>query len=129
MERFAQAFDSKERRANRFLEGLQPSLRVKVMGCRCTTVTDMVQMASRFEEEYQQFVEGHSKGKTKSSFASRFSFSSPPSSSGTSSLGKRKKDRSGGASVAQHSLTGDSRTGFVSSGRHSFAGVGSVVPS
>ena len=32
LERFAQAFDSEERRANRFLEGLQPNLRVKVMG-------------------------------------------------------------------------------------------------
>ena len=97
LERFAQAFDSEERRANKFLEGLQRSLRVKVMGCRCTMIADMVQMASHFEEEYQQFAEGRSKGKTKSSFASRFSFSSPPSSSGTSKPGKRKKDRSGGA--------------------------------
>ena len=32
LERFAQAFDTEERWANRFLEGLQPSLRVKVMG-------------------------------------------------------------------------------------------------
>ena len=33
LEWFAQAFDSEERQVNRFLEGLQPSLRVKVMGC------------------------------------------------------------------------------------------------
>ena len=32
LKRFAQAFDSEERQAERFLEGLQPSLRVKVMG-------------------------------------------------------------------------------------------------
>ena len=102
LERFAQAFDSEERWANRFLEGLQPSLRVKLMGCRCMTIADMVQMASRFEEEYQQFVEGRLKGKTKSSFASRLSFSSPPSSIGTSSSGKRKKDGSRGASSARH---------------------------
>ena len=53
LERFAQAFDSEERRVNRYLEGLQPSLRVKVMGCRCMMVADMVHMASHFEEEYQ----------------------------------------------------------------------------
>ena len=42
LERFAQAFDSKERRAKRFLEGHQPSLGVKVMGCRCVTVAEVV---------------------------------------------------------------------------------------
>ena len=127
LERFTQAFDSEEKQVNRFLEGLQLSLRVKVMGCRCTTVADMVQMASHFEDEYQQYLRGRSKGKTKTSFASRFSFSSPPSSSGTSSLGKRKKDRYGGSS-ARHILTKDSRTGSVSGAQHNFARVSSTIP-
>ena len=73
-------------------------------------------------------MEGRSKGKTKTSFASWFSFSGPPSSSGTSSLGKRQKDKSGG-SGARHSLTGGSRTGSVSGAKHSFTGVSSIVPS
>ena len=127
LERFAQAFDSEERRAERFLEGLQPSLRVKVMDCRCTTVAEMVQMASRFEEEYNQYVSGHSKGKAKLPFTSRFSVSSPPSSSGMSSPGKRKKDRSGSGSGARRSFArGGGGVGPASSARHSFAGVGST---
>ena len=40
LERFAQAFNSEKRRVNRCLESLQPSLRVKVMGCRCMMVAD-----------------------------------------------------------------------------------------
>ena len=63
LERFAQVFDSEERWANRFLKGLQPILRVKVMGCQCMTVADMVQMASHFEEGYQQYLGGRSKGR------------------------------------------------------------------
>ena len=42
LERFAQAFDTEERRAERFLEDLQPSLRVRVMGCRCTMIVEVV---------------------------------------------------------------------------------------
>ena len=45
LEWFAQAFDSEERRGERFRDGLQPSLRVKVMGCCCATVAEVVQMA------------------------------------------------------------------------------------
>lgn len=35
LEQFTQTFDSDEQRAKRFLEGLQPGLRLKVMACRC----------------------------------------------------------------------------------------------
>ena len=35
LERLAQVFDTEERRMKRFLEGLQPGLKLKVMGCRC----------------------------------------------------------------------------------------------
>lgn len=73
LEWFAQTFDSKERRAKRFLEDLQPELRLKVMVCRCQTVAEMDEMASRFEDEYKKYMEDHPKGKSKTSFASRFS--------------------------------------------------------
>ena len=97
------------------------------MGCRCTMVAEVVQMASRFEEEYNQYVSGHSKGKAKLPFTSQFSVSSPPSSSGMSSPRKRKKDRSGGGSGARRSFArGSGGVGPASSAQHSFAGVGSI---
>ena len=53
LERFAQTFDSEERRAKRFLEGLQPGLKMKVMACQCQILQEMVDMASRFKDEYK----------------------------------------------------------------------------
>ena len=70
LEQFAQTFDSEEQRAERFLECLQSGLRLKVMACRCQTMAKMVEMASRFEDEYKKFLEDHPKGKSKTSFAS-----------------------------------------------------------
>ena len=96
------------------------------MGCRCTTVVEVVQMASRFEEEYNQYVSGHSKGKAKLPFISRFSVPSPPSSSGMSSPGKRKKNRSGGGSGVRRSFARGDGASPASSACHSFAGVGST---
>ena len=108
---FAQVFDSEELQAKRFMEGLQPRLKLKVMAYRCQTIVEMVEMASRFEDEYKQYMEGRPKGKSKTSFASRFSFSSMPSSSGTASAGKRRKDRAGGVFGARHSFAGGSDAG------------------
>ena len=56
LECFTQTFDSKEQRAKRFLEGLQPGLKMKVMACWCHIVAEMVEMASRFEDKYKKFM-------------------------------------------------------------------------
>ena len=87
LERFAQVFNTEERQAKRFLEDLQSGLKLKVMACWCQTVAEMVDMASHFEDEYKQYMEGRPKGKSKTFFASRFSFFGIPSSSGMSSVG------------------------------------------
>ena len=68
-------------------------------------------MASRFEDEYKQYMEGRPEGKSKTSFASQFSLSGMPSSSGIASSGKRRKEKPGGVFSAWHSFTGGSSTG------------------
>ena len=65
LEHFSQAFDLDERRAKRFVEGLQPGLRRNVMGYKCWTLRDAVDLAFCFEEDYKQFKDGQPKGKGK----------------------------------------------------------------
>ena len=67
LEQFVQAFDSEERRAKRFIEGLHSGLRLKVMGYRCWTLLDEVDLASRFKDEHKRYMESQSKGKGKMS--------------------------------------------------------------
>ena len=55
-------------------------------------------MASRFEDEYKKFMEDRPKGKSKTSFASRFSIYGMLSSIGAGSSGKRRTEKSGGVS-------------------------------
>ena len=57
LEQFRQSFDSEKRRAKRFVEGLNPGLRMKVMGYQCRILLDAVDLAVRFEDEYKQYIE------------------------------------------------------------------------
>ena len=41
----------------RFVEGLNPGLKLKVMGYQCQTLLDAVDLAARFEDEYKEYLE------------------------------------------------------------------------
>ena len=61
------------------MEGLNLSLMMKVMGYRCRTLLDAVDLAAWFEDEYKKYLESQPKGKGKM-FALRPSTSEVPSS-------------------------------------------------
>ena len=93
LERFTQSLDIEECRAKRFVEGLNPVLRLKVMGYRCWTLLDVVDWAFRFEDEHKRYIESQPKGKGKM-FALRPSTSWIRSSESSRSSGKKRKERS-----------------------------------
>ena len=47
------SLDFEERRAKRFVEGLNSELRRKVMGYRCQTLSDVVDLTAWFEDDYK----------------------------------------------------------------------------
>ena len=63
LEQFAQVFDSERCRAKKFVEGLVPALRSRVLGFRCPTLADAVELAARYEDDRKLFLEEHPKGK------------------------------------------------------------------
>lgn len=79
-------------------------------------MVEMVEMASRFKDEHQKFMDSRPKGKAKKSFASWFSFSGTQGFECSRSSGKKRKDKSGGISGGRHSFTGKSNTGFSQAG-------------
>ena len=65
LERFVQSFDTEQRKAKRFVEGLNQGLRLRVMGYRCQTLPDAVDLAAHFENEHKRHMESQPKGKGK----------------------------------------------------------------
>ena len=51
LEQFAQVFDTEKRRAKRFVEGLTPALRSRILGNWCSTLADVVDLSVRYEDD------------------------------------------------------------------------------
>ena len=118
LERFGQPFDSEECRTKRFMEGLNLELRGKVMGYRCQTLSDAMDLAARFEDDNKKNMESEPKGKRKMfgpqsytpgmpSFASSGSFRKKRKA-GPASHGRRSFAKGGCARFSQSRSSGNS---------------------
>ncbi|CAN6462677.1 unnamed protein product [Victoria cruziana] len=54
-------FGSETERVSKFIWDLREGVRAKVMGARCDTIADAIDMATRFEEDYIRVQEAHKK--------------------------------------------------------------------
>ena len=79
------------------------------MGYRCQTLSDVVDLAARFEDDYKQNLEGEPKGKGKMLTPHSFSSGTPSSTSTESSGWKRK---AGPASHGRRSFAKGGSAGF-----------------
>ena len=86
-------FDTERRRAKKFVEGLVLALRSRVLGFRCPTLADAVELAARYEDDRKLFLEEHPKGKGKSS-SQQPSVSGGLSSGSSGSSRKKRKEHS-----------------------------------
>lgn len=58
---FLHLFSSKAERAGKFVRGLGEGLRIKVMGARQDTLVDVIDMTTRFDEDFTPNKEIHRK--------------------------------------------------------------------
>ena len=91
LEQFAQTFDTEKQRAKRFVEGLNPTLRSRVLGYRCPTLVDAVDLAAWYEDDRKLIQEECPKGKGKM-FTPQPSASRVPSSGSSGSSGKKRNE-------------------------------------
>ena len=115
LEQFAQVFDTEKRQAKRFVEGLNPALRSRVLGYRCPTLVDAVELAALYEDDHKLFLEKPRKGKGKMFTSQPYALGGPSSGSSGSSR-KKRKEHSNSVAEDGHGGTGRGST------RHSHIG-------
>ena len=97
------------------MEGLTPALWLRVLGYRCPTLVDVVDMAARYEDDYKLFMEECPKGKMKAFTPWSYTPGGPSSGSSGSSRQKRKERSDSiseeGRSVSRRGSMGHSQTG------------------